>query len=156
MGGLCTAGVFFGARRGCATGKAARDDPLGKPRQLAEEFEEVELTNRFLWFDGKRNHDAGAPPSISDLMLERDCRDHGEDIWQILSRSADLFIYSHRQRHPAPCRIPNAHWGYGHPKLSQAIQMMEEPYRGNRSALDLARDVRHVDAQAGAVVSGAI
>ena len=136
MGGLCTAGYSL-AKAGLLDGKRATIHWENQD-SFTEEFEEVELTKSVFVVDGNRFTTAGGTSSI-DLMLKLIADDHGEDL---ASAVADQLIYTSirtdqdTQRLSVPTRI-----GVRHPKLSMAIQMMQDNIEEPISPSILAREV---------------
>ena len=136
MGGLCTAGYSL-AKAGLLEGKRATIHWENQD-SFTEEFEEVELTKSVFVVDGNRFTTAGGTSSI-DLMLKLIADDHGEDL---ASAVADQLIYTSirtdqdTQRLSVPTRI-----GVRHPKLSMAIQMMQDNIEEPISPSILAREV---------------
>lgn len=135
IGGLCTAGYTL-AKAGLLDGKKATIHWENQD-SFIEEFEDVELTKSVFVMDGNRITTAGGTASI-DLMLKIIADDHGEELANIV---ADQLIYNSvrtdqdTQRLSLPTRI-----GVRHPRLSQAIQMMESHIEEPISPSILARD----------------
>lgn len=134
--GLCTAAYTL-AKTGLLDGKRCTIHWENQDSFL-EEFEETELTKSVFVIDGKYMTTAGGTSSI-DLFLKMIANDHGD---QLANAVADQMIYSairtdqDTQRLSVPTRI-----GVRHPKLSQAIQMMESNLEEPISPAILAKDV---------------
>jgi len=74
--------VSLAARK--VAGRQARERSIGKkPRQLAEEFEEVGCTKIVLWSMEIRKINDCTGHRLDELNAEADCRDHGEESGKI-------------------------------------------------------------------------
>ena len=136
FGGLCSAAYTL-AKAGLLDGKKATIHWENHDSFL-EEFEEVTLTKSVFVVDGNIFTTAGGTASI-DLMLKFIADDHGEEL---AGAVADQLIYTSirtdqdTQRLSIPTRI-----GVRHPKLSTAIQIMENYIEEPKSPSTLAKEI---------------
>lgn len=136
IGGLCT-GSYALAKAGLLDGKRATIHWENQDSFL-EVFENVSLSRAIFVIDGPRMTAAGGTSSI-DLMLRIIANDLGEDLANAV---ADQLIYASirtdqdTQRLSIPTRI-----GVRHPKLGQAIRIMEAHIEDPMSPADLAAQV---------------
>lgn len=136
IGGLCT-GSYALAKAGLLDGKRATIHWENQDSFL-EVFENVSLSRAIFVIDGPRMTAAGGTSSI-DLMLRIIANDLGEDLANAV---ADQLIYASirtdqdTQRLSIPTRI-----GVRHPKLGQAIRIMEGHIEDPMSPADLAAQV---------------
>lgn len=121
IGALCT-GAHALARAGLLDGHRCTIHWENLPG-MAEAFPEVEVTGDLFEIDGRRFTCSGGAAAF-DLMLHRIASRHGEDL---AARVSELCILERirrpddRQRMPLPVRL-----GVHHPKLTRAVEIMED------------------------------
>ncbi|TVQ58371.1 MAG: GlxA family transcriptional regulator [Rhodobacteraceae bacterium] len=136
LGAVCT-GSYVLAKAGLLDGRRCTIHWENRAA-FAEEFPEIEVSNRVFEIDGDRMTCAGGAAG-ADMMLDLIAREHGPDLASLVADQmimAPVRSAADEQRLSVPARI-----GVRHPKLISIIQRMEDNIEEPVSPSDLARDV---------------
>lgn len=136
LGAVCT-GAHILARAGLLEGRRCTIHWENRAA-FAEEFPEIDVTNRVYEIDGDHMTCAGGTAG-ADMMLDLIAREHGAELASLVADQmimAPLRSAGDEQRMSVPARI-----GVRHPKLISIIQKMEDNIEDPISPADLAHEV---------------